>query len=60
MAALLTFLSVANSVKAADVAEIKQDWLAPVATTLLSRQLSRPGGVIGLLNVVIGKAEKGA
>lgn len=55
MVALLTLLSSKKSSKG----DIKPGWLNPAVSSLLSQQVARPGGILGILNVMIGRAEQG-
>lgn len=55
MAALFTLLSAKSTGKGG----IKPAWLNPAVSSLLSRQIARPGGILGLLNVMLGRAEQG-
>lgn len=55
MAALLTLLSVKQTHKF----DVRPEWLNPVASSLLSKQMTRPGGILGILNVMLGRSEQG-
>lgn len=55
MVALLTLLSSKKSSKG----DTKPAWLNPAVSSLLSQQVARPGGVLGILNVMLGRAEQG-
>lgn len=55
MAALLTLLSP----KKGSRGDIKPIWLNAAVSSLLSRQIARPGGIVGILNVMLGRAEQG-
>lgn len=55
MAALLTLLSSKKGSKGG----AKPAWLNPAVSSLLSKQVARPGGILGLLNVMLGRAEQG-
>ena len=59
MAALLSVLATLKSEAATSGIKTKRDWLAPIVSSLLSKQLMRPGGITGLLNVLLGKSETG-
>lgn len=55
MAALFTLLS-SNKGRRGDV---KPGWVNAAVSSLLSKQISRSGGLLGILNVMLGRTEEG-
>lgn len=54
-----TLLALLASQRSASKDKIQQKWLVHMLSSLLSKQLLRKGGILGLLNVLLGRSESG-